>query len=52
MISTTLTFIKINIQKKERLSSNELNLIMLETLHKYFGYTEFRPLQEEINTAF
>jgi len=24
---------------------------MLETLHKYFGYTEFRPLQEEIITA-
>jgi len=24
---------------------------MLETLHKYFGYTEFRPLQEEIIKA-
>ncbi len=24
---------------------------MLEILHKYFGYTEFRPLQEKIIKA-
>ena len=33
-----------------RIEFIQINL-MLETLHKYFGYTEFRPLQEEIITA-
>jgi len=37
------------LEKNTRINSGVF--FKLETLHKYFGCTEFRPLQEEIITA-